>query len=367
MKRIQNLLSIAPKNQTDYLPIFSWLVSKRLAKAAMLSLGLLGLCCFFLLHPPSRKGAGGTPTYDYNSPLLKFAKGNVRIRAESGYIAYEGNVEQGTVSGKGTLYQPSGEAVYTGEFAENQYEGEGKLYYPGGKLKYQGAFQKNEFNGMGILYRENGSKEYEGEFERGEKHGEGKLFNSGNQEIFSGNFSQDELLYSDFLGKTAEETSQIYQGRRKIYTGAEGEFCVVMEEIDAVYCGALHGAALEGSVQAEGVYVLKKQISIKGKCCTSIPELKALLGEPEYEGNASLTLAEAVAVSYLNEKESSLFGPVDMELANEFSDVAAVEDYDSSYLVYLYYFMEEGIRYTFFGREKDGEFAMYFMEKGEQS
>lgn len=364
MKKRQKILDVKPRSGADYVPFFHWLISKRLAKTAALGIGVFGLCYFLLLHPPSIMGGRGIQTYDYDSLLLKFAKGSVRIRAKSGYIAYEGNVEHGAVLGIGTLYDASGEVIYTGEFVKNKYEGEGTLYYPGEKIHYQGTFRENEFSKEGVLYRKNGSKEYEGGFERGMKHGEGKLFDSGNNEIFAGNFSQDELLYSDFLGKTTEEISQVYHGRRKIYTDGGEEFSVAMEDIDAVYSGVQDGAALDDSMQVEGIYVLKNRISIKDRCCTSVFQLKELLGEPEYEGNASLTLTEAVVVSYLNEKEDSLFGSVKMEVVNEFSDVATVKDYDSEYLLYLYSFTEEGIRYTFFCKEKDGEFSMYRMEKG---
>lgn len=361
---VKDLLDFKPKNGKDYVGVFAWLVSKPLVRAAVLIAGLLSLYYLVFINPPSIfKGAGGIRTYSYRSIPLKFAKGNVRIKARSGYVAYEGNVEKGFVTGKGTLYRKSGEMVYTGEFRKNQYEGEGKLYYPGGQMQYEGTFENNVYSGEGTLYRENGSKEYEGGFSRGMKNGEGKLYDSGDNEVFSGNFSQDELLYSDLLGKTTEEITGVYTGERKLYTDGGNEFAAALEDIDAVYSGAQDGAALDDSMKVEGIYVLKDQIYLKDQLCRSVPELKNLLGEAQYEGNSSVTLAETVAISYLNDKGDSILEPVEMDSAREFTDVITVNDYDSGYLVYLYTYSLDGVRYTFFCSEKDGEFAMYLIEK----
>lgn len=360
----KSLLDVKPKNGKDYVSFFAWLVSKPLARLAVLIVGIFSLYYLIFINPPSVfAGKGGIRTYSYNSIPLKFAKGNVRIKARSGYAAYEGNVEKGFVTGKGTLYGKSGGIVYTGDFKKNQYNGEGKLYYPGGQMKYEGNFENNDYSGEGTLYRENGSKEYTGGFSKGMKNGEGKLFDSGDNEIFTGNFSQDELLYSDLLGKTTEEINQVYTGERKLYTDGGDGFAAALEDIDAVYSGAQDGAALDDSMKVEGIYILKDQIYLKDRLCKSVPDLKKTIGEPEYEGNSSVTLPEAVAISYLNEKKNSLFGPVNMDSAKEFSDVITVNDFDPDYLVYLYSYTIDGIRYTFFCSEKDGEFAMYQIEK----
>lgn len=361
---LKSFIDVRPKNGKDYVGFLAWLVSKPLARLALLLVGVFSLYYLLFINPPSVfKGKGGIRTYSYNSIPLKFAKGNVRIKARSGYVAYEGNVEKGFVTGKGTLYGKSGGVVYTGDFEKNQYSGEGKLYYPGGQMKYEGNFENNNYSGEGTLYRENGSKEYTGGFSKGMKNGEGKLFDSGDNEIFNGNFSQDELLYSDLLGKTTEEINTVYTGERKLYTDGGNGFAASLEDIDAVYSGAQDGAALDDSMKVEGIYILKDQIYLKDQLCKSIPDLKKTIGEPEYEGNSSVILSEAVAISYLNEKKSSLFGPVNMDSTKEFSDVITVNDFDPDYLLYLYSYTIDGIRYTFFCSEKNGEFAMYLIEK----
>lgn len=363
-EQIKSLFDFKPKNSKDYFGIFAWLVSKPLVRMVVLTAGLLSLYYITIINPLSIfSGTGGLRTYSYRSIPLKFAKGSVRIRARSGYTAYEGNVEKGFVTGKGTLYRKSGEIAYTGSFKKNQYDGEGKLYYPGGQMQYEGEFENNAYSGEGTLYRENGSKEYEGGFSKGKKDGEGKLFDSGDNEVFTGNFSQDELLYSDLLGKTTEEITEVYTGERKLYSEEGGEFAAALEDIDAVYSGAQDGAALDDSMKVDGIYVLKDQIYLKDQVCRSVSDLKELLGEPQYEGNSSVTLAEAVAISYLNEKGNSTLTPVEMDSSKEFSDVITVSDYDPDYLVYLYTYSADGVSYTFFCNEKDGKFAMYLIEK----
>lgn len=362
-KELQRLLDIKPRDGKDYVPFFAWMISRRLAKMLILLTGILSAYYILFINPPSIFGGNGIRTYSYNSIPLKFAKGEVRIKAKSGYTAYEGNVSGGFVTGQGTLFRKSGEVVYTGKFRKNKYNGKGQLYYPGGQMKYEGVFSDNRFNGKGTLYRENGSREYEGSFAKGMKNGKGTLFDSGDNQVFTGSFSQDELLYSDLLGKTTKEISEVYTGERKIYTDGLDAFTVALEDIDAVYSGAQDGTALDDSMKVEGIYVLKNKILLKDKICTSVAELKELLGEPEYEGNSSVTLAEAVAISYLNEKEDCLFGPVNMDSEKEFSDVITINDYDPDYVIYLYSYTVDSVRYTFFTDKKNGEISMYLIEK----
>ena len=362
-KELKKMFDVKPRNSKDYIRVFSWLVSKRLAKMVIFFVGLLSAYYIIFVNPLFSSGGNGIRTYSYNSLPLKFAKGNVRIKAKSGYVAYEGNVKKGFVTGEGTLFRKSGEIVYSGSFQKNKYNGTGQLYYPGGQMQYDGTFKDNQFDGEGVLYRENGSREYEGSFAKGMKNGEGKLFDSGDNEVFIGNFSQDELLYSDLLGKSTEEIGEVYKGDRKIYTDGQDEFTVSLDDIDAVYSGAQDGAALDDSMKVEGIYVLKNKIYLKDKLCTSIEELNEVLGQPDYEGNSDVNLSEAVAISCLNKKEDSLFGPVDMDSTEEFSDVVTVNDYETDYAIYLYSYNLEGIQYTFFTDAKNGEFSMYLIEK----
>ena len=359
---VSGALDINPRNVQDYVPVLWWMVSRRFLRTAILVIGVLSGLYLLWLHPLAAFG-GDTRTYSYDSLALKFARGRVRIQRASGETAYEGEVDKGSASGKGVLYRKSGDIAYTGMFENNKFEGEGTCYYPGEKVQYEGNFENNLYSGEGVLYRKNGNKEYEGGFVRGKKHGESKLFDSGGNEVFAGTFQEDELLYTSLLGKSTEKLKEIYHGRRKIYTDGTDEFSAALMDIDAVYRGSQDQEALTDGMKVEGIYVLKTGISIRDSYCQSIPELRKLLGEPEYEGNSAVTFAEAVAISYLNEKKDCLFGPVYMELEEQFSDVAAVRSYQSDYLIYLYAYTLEQIRYTFYSDKKNGNISMYLIEK----
>lgn len=357
-------LTIKPRHKKDYYPIFGWLVSKKLAFAAVLVVGVASLYYLSFVNPISVfKGTGDAiRTYSYSSIPLRFTKGTVKIKAESGYIAYEGNVEKGQVTGDGTLYNADGEVLYMGTFAKNKYNGQGKEYYPGQTLKYAGGFTDNLYEGTGILYRQNGTKEYEGAFSLGMKEGEGTLFDSGGNEIYKGNFSKDQLLYSDLLGKKTSDVAEIYDGVRTIYTD-DTHFAVYLEDINAIYTGTPGEENLDDSVIVEGVYVLDAAMQIKGKSCRNIAELGEMLGNPIYEGNSAVTMPEAVAINAMNEKENHLFIPVHMDTNAAFTDSIVINDFESDNLVYLYSYKYEDLVYTFFTNEKYGNFGMYLIEK----
>lgn len=167
------LLNVRPKDKDDYYTVFGWMISRKLAFAIVVFLGLI--CVVFIagMKPVNIMGNSGSDsgiiTYRYDAIPLRFHSGQVRILGKSGYRAYEGSMKDGVVEGTGKLYGKEGNLVYSGEFDENMYNGTGKRYYDNQMLWYQGEFKDNEFSGTGILYRDNGVKEYEGEFSENEK------------------------------------------------------------------------------------------------------------------------------------------------------------------------------------------------------
>lgn len=361
-------LTIKPRHKKDYYAIFGWLVSKRLVVAIVMGIGVFSLYYLCFVNPLSVfKGSGDAiRTYSYHSIPLRFTKGEVKIKAKSGYIAYEGNVESGQVTGAGNLYNQAGEVVYTGAFEANKFNGMGKEYYPGQVLKYTGNFADNLYEEEGILYRKNGTKEYEGTFSLGMKEGEGILYDSSNNQVYTGNFSKDQLLYSDLLGQKTAEIAKSYTGARTVYTD-DTNFVVLLEDIHALYTGNAKENALDDSMGVEGVYVLSPKITRAGKECTNIAELNEVFQAPMYEGNSSVIMPEAVAIQALNNRGDKRFEMVDMQTENEFEDVIRVVDYESDYLIYLYSYEYEDLIYTFFTKEKYGEFSMYLIESAKSN
>ena len=354
------LFDVRPKNKKDYYEVFGWLISKKLAYAIVVVIGVLSMIYLVSIRSMylPQKQEDGIKTYDYDDVMLRFAKGKVRIRGKSGYLAYEGDVEKGSVTGSGNLYGVDGTLLYQGEFAQNEYEGSGTQYYPDGTMHYKGAFSGNLYEGTGKLYRENGTLSYDGEFARGMKEGTGKLYAAGDKPVYEGSFSKDQLVYSALLGKSTAEVAQAYTGSRVIYRN-DSDFTVLMPDIQALYIGVTDEANLEEQVMVDSIYVLKDSILIGDQECTTIKDLKAAFGEIVYEGNSIVTLPEAVAINYLNTKKQTMNGSVELETTDEYTDVITVNRIQDDYPVYLYSFRKDGLLYTFVCKDKNDIFSFY--------
>ncbi len=362
----RQLTNVRPKDKNDYYGIFGWLISKRLAFFLVAFIGLASAFYITKVQPLSSFGAGenGVKTYEYNSIPLRFTNGQVRILGKSKYLAYEGTVKKGTATGHGVLYRKDGTKVYEGQFENSRFQGVGIAYYPTEQVLYQGDFQNNLYHGNGKLYRSNGALEYMGSFLDGMKEGEGNLYDSGNNKVFIGNFSKDQLLYSDFVGKSTAEANGMYVGRKNIYTNDE-YFVVDMPDINAIYYGRQGAENLSDKVMIEGVYILKDAFEYAGEELKTVTEVKQLMGNPVYEGNAYLILPEAVAIHVLNQSGSDFYKDVIKDSEQILTDATVVNEYDDEYSVYIYTYVQEGLRYTFFGKDKNGKFAMYLIEKDE--
>ncbi len=358
-----SLLDVRPRHKKDYYSVFGWLVSRRLAMAVVVAVGVLSLYYLFsACKTLTFAKAEGIKTYDYDSIMLRFAEGKVWIRGKSGYLAYEGEVKGGSVTGYGTLYNREGVVVYQGNFDKNRYQGYGTRYYDSGTMMYNGNFQNNLFEGTGKLYRENGSLAYEGEFVLGKKDGSGKLYDNGSNLVYSGSFSQDELLYGSLLGKKVSEMADLYKGKRILYEDDQN-FAVVLEDIDAMYLGWGDSQSLDDEIVVEQVLVLKNSLGMGGKTFTTIEELRGYFGTEDYEGNSEVTMPEAVAINWMADYRKGFQRKVDMELSTDYDDYFVVEEFDPSYTVYLYSFRKDGLIYTFVCQDREDTFSFYSIEK----
>ncbi len=361
-----SLLNVKPRHKKDYYEVFGWLVSRRLAIAIVVAVGVLSLYYLFSVHSLLASArTEGVKTYSYDSLLLRFAKEKVRIRGKSGYLAYEGEVDGGSVTGYGTLYNPDGVVVYQGNFAQNQYQGTGTRYYDDGTMMYTGDFVQNLFDGNGKLYRTNGSLAYEGGFSLGRKDGAGKLYDAGSNFIYEGGFSQDELLYSELLGKSVTEVAKAYQGKRTLYESSE-EFVVALEDIDALYQAKEAEDTLDGEQKVAQVLVLKQEFMAQGEKLTTIEELRAYFGEEDYHGNSMITLSEAIALNQTLSRGNGFFRNVSIELTSEYEDYYEVTGWDKNYSIYLYSFHRDGLIYSFICQEREQLFSFYTIEQMEE-
>lgn len=360
-----SLLDVRPRNKRDYYPVFRWLVSKRLAFAAVVTLGLVAMMYIAATLPEDffRGGSDGIPTYQYRSLPLKFHSGTVKILARAGHVAYIGEVDQGAASGQGTLYASDGSTVYEGQFADNMYNGTGTLYHPNGIPRYTGSFTDNLFDGTGSCYRANGTLEYSGDYVSGVRSGKGILYNSVARQVFQGSFLNDEIVYQDFLARPTTEVSSLYSGDTEVYQ-SDVEYCVSMPEIQALYSVRDGSNTLENEWTVDRIYVLRDTISVENSVCTTVRQLKAVLGDPLYYGTAWVTLPETVAWNQLAQKKPDVLEHIRIAAEAGLENVYAVTAYDRNAQVYLYTFERAGVLYTFyFAGAGESEFVMYAMEK----
>jgi hypothetical protein len=356
------LLDVRPRNKRDYYPVLNWLVSKRLAFALVVALGVVSLWYVLSVSPLTlRAGSAGdaTPTYRYTSFALKFHKGDARILDADNREAYVGAVSEGRANGQGKLFDETGTPMYAGAFKDSMYEGQGEAYYPSGALRYKGAFSRNLFHGEGMYYRPEGVLEYAGEYVNGVRQGAGMLYNTGGNKIFSGHMRQDRIVYEEFIGKTAPEAAEMYTGRSVTYT-SDDTYCADMREIGAVYEARSGADAVDEEWMVERVYVLEDEIAIGGKTLRTMNEIAAALGEPTYLGETWLALSDAVAA---NLSAGPGIEPVDIELQRNFEDAYTVTSYDENRKMYIYAFENDGFVYTFYCESGTSEgFFMYSAE-----
>ncbi len=367
------VLDVRPKHKNDYFVVFGWMISKKLAYAAIIIVGVLS--CWYIGATTSifssLTQSGGLRTYKYDSILLRLASNKVRIKAKGGYIAYEGDVSKGYVTGDGTLYSPDGVTLYNGSFEKNRYEGNGSQYFDSGVLHYSGDFHENVYQGNGILYREDGSEEYEGGFFNGMKDGQGKLYDSGGNPIFEGPFASHDIVYSSMLGKTAEDVRAMYFGKQVLYEESPdlgSNFTVLMNDINALYYAAGDEGASDDSEKVQAVYVLSDEFRSGDQTADDISKLKQIFGEPVYEGNSIVIMPEAVAINTLNNVKRAVNGKVKMDTTQNYSDDIIINAIDNSYNVYIYTFNRGDLVYSFVCNQKGGHFDFYeIMDSGADS
>lgn len=356
------IFDVRPRHKKDYYKVFGWLVSKRLAFAA--AVVITTVCILYLVNLNLIRGISTSGTqiskYSYDSLFLRFVDGMVQITGEDGYLAYEGEVEKGYVTGNGKLYNRDGVMIYQGQFQKNCYEGTGTQYYADGVLQYQGEFSSNLYEGTGKLYRETGSLRYNGEFSQGMLEGEGVLFDEGNNVVFQGNFSRNHIVYSDFLGKTTSEVAKVYTGKRDLYEDEE-YFVVAMKDIDAVYVGAQDTNALDSSITVDTVYVLESTFPVGTEQLDTIGQLRDYFGTEDYEGQSLVTMPEAVCYGYLTQGN----GAYNLEMEYVYDDYRKVTGYADDAEVSLISFEKDGLIYTFVSGEQGEGFSFYSITKAE--
>lgn len=357
-------LSVRPRDKDDYYTIGKWLVSKRLAFAIVIVIGVLSIMYIVMSWSglfPGRSN-DGIKTYSYNNVLLKFAKGTVRIKGKSGYLAYEGEVSGGSCNGAGTLMNPDGYVVYQGNFKQSMYEDQGTQYYQDGTLYYTGGFHENLHSGTGSIYRPDGSLEYEGGFAIDKKEGEGTLYDYGHNQIFTGQFTQDDIKYSDLIGKSAAQIAQSYTGERTLYQSSE-ERIRFMPDIDAMTVEYLDEDSIDADAKVESVFVIRNTFNTADGPVSTFREITEVLGQPVYVGTSYGTLPELLTINKLirSSDSSILDGEASVDVSSVFTEYSEISGYDEEYEVYLRTYHKGGLEYVFVTEQGLDTFYFYYI------
>ena len=363
-KWFSGIFNVKPRHKKDYYSVLNWLVSRRLIHAIVILIGSLAIIYLFWINPiyDFSKFKVGDRVYSYSSIPLRFVEGDVKIKAKSGYIAYEGAVSKGHVTGEGKLYDSDRNIVYSGNFENNKYNGVGTLYYPIGQMKYTGEFKDNVFQGNGQLYREGGSLLYEGEFANGYREGQGSLYDGSGKMVFTGMFQKDDIVYSQLLDKTSTDISTIYTGTQQIYQ-LDNQYMIALEDIKAFYLSQQNDDSIDTELKSVTVYVVKDYLVYGDKVISDVAGLKEVLGKPAFEGNSYITFPECVATKWAQERGSDIDIDTDLITRQTYEELITVENYSKNTLVYLYVYEINDLNYIFLAQEKDAKFFMYEIEK----
>ena len=140
-----------------------------------------------------------------------------------------------------------------------------------------------------------------------------------------------------------------------------------LKDINCMYLAQSDGSAADDSSKATQVVVLKDVFRSGTTEASDIQSLKAMLGDPIYEGNSAVILPEAIAINIMNDNRRTINGKVEMDVTEVYSDDIIVNSFDSDYPVYVYSFERGGLVYSFVCRERGGKFAFYEIMDGGDS
>ncbi|MCL1806954.1 MAG: hypothetical protein FWG31_04555 [Oscillospiraceae bacterium] len=364
-KFFRGILNVKPRDKNDYYPLLRWLVSKRLTFAILIGLTVVSVWYIAAMSPLAKTADGqdgqNIPTYRWKALPLKFYKGEVRIVAKDGHIAYHGSVKGGKADGQGRLFDGNDALIYAGAFENSMYEGAGELFYPDGLHQYIGSFSQNIFHGEGAYYRPSGVLYHKGGYAFGLKSGPGELYNAGGNKIYTGSWHMDHLVYAELVGKTTAEAAEMYEGRSTTYS-VGNETCAALREINALYAADSGENTVEQEWKVRSVYVLSPSFFRNGKEISDVTALRSSMDGPEYAGFTWVTLADAVA---LNLAEDPNIEPIPIQGRFVLEDVFQGTSYDRNREIYIYVYHADGLIYTFFCESATAaNFIMYSIEQG---
>ena len=190
-----------PNSLTGYYLIGSRYIAKKVIYFCLLGI-VVGAALFVQFGFPWIQAKFLTRTFVVNSEDMFGYTGRVRLLADKTgrNVLFTGQMEEGRITGRGTLYDYNGSRMYQGNFLMEMYEGDGETFYPNGQTCYKGKFLANQYEGKGTLYYQNGNTQYEGEFVQGLYEGKGNLYYENSVLEYKGGFA-----------------SGVYEGKGELY------------------------------------------------------------------------------------------------------------------------------------------------------
>ena len=185
---VKKAVSKKPESLDEYLLVGRYYAAKKLIIGILILVILLPILYFKFLHPVVT-ARFLWKTIPINTESQYGYTGKVKLTdPETGVILYRGPLEEGRITGNGSLFDYAGNLLYKGQFENEMYEGKGTLFYPDGGVKYTGEFSQSRYEGKGTLYYKDGTVEYEGGFSDGKYSGTGSLYDADARLVYEGSF-----------------------------------------------------------------------------------------------------------------------------------------------------------------------------------
>ena len=108
--------------------------------------------------------------------------------------------------------------------------------------------------------------------------------------------------------------------------------------------------------------VMQDHINFGGNVCSTIAQVKDVMGSPTYQGDSFATFPEIIGIYEMSKTRNIYSGKPEIDMSQDLNDLATVKGYTRSYPVYLFSFERDGLLYSFLTKDSGGTgFEMYFI------
>ena len=136
-----------PASKADYVRFGSIYLSKRFLGLSVM--GIVAICTVFTAFVyPWMEGRLWTPTMTLNSNKMAGYTGKAKIENQVGQLIYQGDVEQGQLTGYALQYDNQGQLVYEGDFQSGPMKAPANSMWTASSAT-KGALPKTSMKGKG--------------------------------------------------------------------------------------------------------------------------------------------------------------------------------------------------------------------------